>query len=459
MVGVVPFLWIVPLSLYLLTFVIVFGHRVSITGSPFGVAFPAAGGHQRLAHAAGDDARSSCPARAAGGDPVRGLHDLPWRAGAPAAGARAPARVLSRHRRRRRARRRPRHHRGTSRSSATTSSIRWCCACDRRPRRPYAPAAPTARTPCARARALPRRALAALYFLGGLGVGVWRSCAEARPRRAGAQLLRRREDRARGRRGQPKQLRASSCSRPASTRARSTRAPGAGWSSVCGYDKTSALGLARRPSRQAPRRRAADAAAHRRVGLGAGMIAALGRDGDTMRYYEINPAVARSRQPALHLPQGRQGQDRHSAGGRAAGSRAAAEGRRGAGIRCSRAQRLSRRLAAHAPDDQGGLRHLLRPPCRERHTRRRFRDRGVRYVRRCIAGWQKRSAARCAGSRRRKAKRCERALSWALYSRDKSFFESARCGEAIAKWPDGGSSELVWTDKRQQPAEHHQLAR
>ena len=44
-------------------------------------------------------------------------------------------------------------------------------------------------------------------------------------------------------------------------------------------------------------------------------------------------------------------------------------------------------------------------------------------------------------------KRCERALSWALYSRDKGFFRERAVRRAIAKWPDGGSLELVWTDK------------
>ena len=60
---------------------------------------------------------------------------------------------------------------------------------------------------------------------------------------------------------------------------------------ACGFDKASALGLAVAHN---ARRRAGGQAAPLRigvVGLGAGMIAAHGQAGDTMRYYELNPAV------------------------------------------------------------------------------------------------------------------------------------------------------------------------
>ena len=60
---------------------------------------------------------------------------------------------------------------------------------------------------------------------------------------------------------------------------------------ICGFDEASALGLALAHHAQAPRGRAADAAAHRRrSGSAPAWSPALGRDGDTMRYYELNPA-------------------------------------------------------------------------------------------------------------------------------------------------------------------------
>ena len=76
--AVVPFLWVVPLSLYLLTFVVAFGIRASIAGLPFVVGVPAAGGHDIPPRAARATAEFLSPAAAPGGDAVRGLHDLPW---------------------------------------------------------------------------------------------------------------------------------------------------------------------------------------------------------------------------------------------------------------------------------------------------------------------------------------------------------------------------------------------
>jgi hypothetical protein len=60
---------------------------------------------------------------------------------------------------------------------------------------------------------------------------------------------------------------------------------------ICGFDNASGLGIAlayhvkrRENGPQTPLRIGV-------IGLGAGMIAALGREGDTMRYYELNPAI------------------------------------------------------------------------------------------------------------------------------------------------------------------------
>jgi hypothetical protein len=41
---------------------------------------------------------------------------------------------------------------------------------------------------------------------------------------------------------------------------------------------------------------------------------------------------------------------------------------------------------------------------------------------------------------------CEGAISWALYTKDKAFFEVPRVRRLISSWRDRGRSEVVWTD-------------
>ena len=42
---------------------------------------------------------------------------------------------------------------------------------------------------------------------------------------------------------------------------------------------------------------------------------------------------------------------------------------------------------------------------------------------------------------------CEQPISWALYTRDKSFFEAPQVKPAISQWRDKSVAKLVWTDK------------
>jgi hypothetical protein len=42
---------------------------------------------------------------------------------------------------------------------------------------------------------------------------------------------------------------------------------------------------------------------------------------------------------------------------------------------------------------------------------------------------------------------CEQPISWALYSRDKGFFETPDVKREISEWRDKGRAEIVWTDK------------
>ena len=42
---------------------------------------------------------------------------------------------------------------------------------------------------------------------------------------------------------------------------------------------------------------------------------------------------------------------------------------------------------------------------------------------------------------------CEEAIGWALYTKDKAFFNVPAVKRAISAWPDGSTAGIVWTDK------------
>ena len=42
---------------------------------------------------------------------------------------------------------------------------------------------------------------------------------------------------------------------------------------------------------------------------------------------------------------------------------------------------------------------------------------------------------------------CDDPISWALYSRDKGFFDAPQVKAARSDWRDRGKSEIVWTDR------------
>jgi hypothetical protein len=42
---------------------------------------------------------------------------------------------------------------------------------------------------------------------------------------------------------------------------------------------------------------------------------------------------------------------------------------------------------------------------------------------------------------------CQSPISWALYTRDASFFAIPEVEQAISRWRDDGRSEMVWTDR------------
>ena len=101
------------------------------------------------------------------------------------------------------------------------------------------------------------------------------------------------------------------------------------------------------------------------IGLGTGTLASYGAIGDTYRFYDINPQVMRDRAARLHVPAGQRRQDRARAGRRAPGARTGA----GAAIRRARHRRVLERRDPRASHHLGGARRL--PPAHEARRRHR----------------------------------------------------------------------------------------
>ena len=215
---------------------------------------------------------------------------------------------------------------------------------------------------------------------------------------------------------------------------------------ACGFDKASALGLAVAHN---ARRRAGGPSAPLRigvVGLGAGMIAAHGRAGDTMRYYELNPAV-------LGLV------DRHFTfvkDGKAKTDVLLGDGRLvlERQLQAGEAQGFDI-LVLNAFRGASPPMHLMTKEAFDIYLAHLAAD-GILAVNFEFEMFEMaplhRGMARRFGMEARwfdpkGGDGCEGAISWALYTRDKAFFETPPVRSAISPWRDGGSRpDLVWTD-------------
>lgn len=182
------------------------------------------------------------------------------------------------------------------------------------------------------------------------------------------------------------------------------------------------------------------------VGLGAGMLAALGRPGDLIRYYELNPAV-------------KDLVDRHFSFVRDSG--AVVEVALGDGrlllereAEGGRSQRFDV-IVMNAFRGASPPMHLMTKEAFEIYIRH-LEPNGVLAINfeldtlevaplhRGLAAstgldvkWVETSAE--AG--------CEDPISWALYTRDKAFWEVPEVKSAISPWRDGSQSRLLWTDR------------
>jgi hypothetical protein len=213
----------------------------------------------------------------------------------------------------------------------------------------------------------------------------------------------------------------------------------------CGFDEASALGLVfdhhakRRADPKAPLRIGV-------VGLGAGMVAGLGRAGDVMRYYELNPAVldvvnrrfyflkeTRARTDVL-LGDGRLVLERQlAAGDKQNFDVLVMNAFRGASppMHLMTQEAFEVYLAHLAPDGVLAINFELdtfeMAPLHRGMARRFGLD--VRWF------------------ETPDSDECEQPISWALYSRDKGFFEAPEVKREISEWRDKGRAEIVWTDK------------
>jgi hypothetical protein len=214
---------------------------------------------------------------------------------------------------------------------------------------------------------------------------------------------------------------------------------------ICGFNEESGLGLAlgyhakrRNATQQGPLRIGI-------VGLGAGMIAGLGRDGDSIRYYELNPAVLDlATRHFTFLKKSKAKTDFLLGDGRLL---------------------LERQLAANDKQNFDVLvmnafrgasppMHLMTKEAFAIYFAHLARD-GILAVNFEIDTFDTsplhRGMAKQFGTHVRwfetpEDDDCVGPISWALYSRDASFFEAPVVRRAISPWRDRSNSELVWTD-------------
>lgn len=214
----------------------------------------------------------------------------------------------------------------------------------------------------------------------------------------------------------------------------------------CGYDGASALGLAL--NHQA-RRRADGPDAPLRIGvigLGAGMVAGLGHSGDVLRYYELNPAVVDlAHRYFSFLRDGKAKADVMIGDARQVMERQ---------LRLGQKQDFDI-LVMNAFRGASPPMHLMTKEAFETYLAHLAPD-GVLAINFDVDTFEMaplhRGMAREFGLAVRwfetpKGRDCESPISWALYSRDEAFFKIPEVAKAASPWRDDGRSETVWTDR------------
>jgi hypothetical protein len=287
--------------------------------------------------------------------------------------------------------------------------------------------------------------LTGLYFLAGLGVGIWRDLV---PERAIV-------ERVRNFYGVVKVLREVDEDTKQSSLVMQQAGVDQGaqyqradrrMEPACGFDKASALGLAVAHN---ARRRAGGPSATLRigvVGLGAGMIAAHGREGDTMRYYELNPAVlGLVNRRFTFVKDGEAKTDILLGDGRLVLERQLQAGEpQGFDI-----------LVLNAFRGASPPMHLMTKEAFDIYLAHMAPD-GILAVNFEFEMFEMAPLHRGMGNQLDLEVRwfdpkggdgCEGAISWALYTKDKAFFATPPVRRAASPWRDrGGRPDIVWTD-------------
>ena len=210
---------------------------------------------------------------------------------------------------------------------------------------------------------------------------------------------------------------------------------------ACSFDADSGIGRAlaghakRRINPDAPLRIGI-------IGLGAGMIASHGKQGDVLRYYELNPAVADLANRHFTFTKDTPAKVEVALG----------DGR----ILLDRepGQKFDV-LVIDAFRGASPPMHLMTKEAFEIYTRHIEPDgiisvnfeldtfemaplhRGLAAAFGLTVGWFETKVT----------DDCEDGVSWALYTRDQSFWTQPRVKEALSPWRDDGNSQLLWTDQ------------
>jgi hypothetical protein len=216
---------------------------------------------------------------------------------------------------------------------------------------------------------------------------------------------------------------------------------------ICGFDWDSGLGMAL--AHHAKRRAGGPNTPLRIgvVGMGAGMVATLGRAGDTLTYYELNPAV-------LELT------TRHFT--------FIKESKAKVDVQLGDARlTLERQLKANDPQSFDVLvLDAFRGASPPMHlmTKQAFQiyfghlaENGILAVNFELDTFEvaplHRGMAKAFGvnvgwfETRQDEDQCIAPISWALYTRDPDFFGARIVRKAVSPWRDDAKSELVWTDQ------------
>lgn len=215
---------------------------------------------------------------------------------------------------------------------------------------------------------------------------------------------------------------------------------------VCAYDGDSAIGLVLSHHAKV---RAGGPDTRLRIGvagLGAGMIAALGRPGDVIDYYELNPAIAYlARRHFTFLKDGKADTRILPGDARLVMERQAARGdRRNFDI-----------LVLNAFRGASPPLHLMTREAFETYLAH-LAPGGVLAINFELDTFEiaplHRGMAKALGLEvrwleTRARPGCDNPVSWALYTKDRALFDVPQLRAALSPWRDNSTRDIVWTDK------------